>query len=69
MPVMDGVTASRKIRKYEKNNSLPPVTIIALTAVDTPAMKKDAMNNGIDIFLTKPANMNQLKQILSELVN
>jgi DNA-binding response OmpR family regulator len=44
---------------------MPPVTIIALTAVDTPAMKKDAMNSGIDYFLTKPANMNQLKEILS----
>ncbi|KAE8371821.1 hypothetical protein BDV26DRAFT_298434 [Aspergillus bertholletiae] len=67
MPVMDGVTASRRIREYEKNNSLCPVTIIALTAVDTPAMKRDAMRSGIDLFLTKPANMNQLKEILSSL--
>ncbi|KAB8226434.1 hypothetical protein BDV33DRAFT_1172 [Aspergillus novoparasiticus] len=67
MPVMDGVTASRKIREYEDNNSLRPVTIIALTAVDTPAMKRDAMRSGIDLFLTKPANMNRLKEIISSL--
>lgn len=67
MPVMDGVTASRKIREYEDNNSLRPVTIIALTAVDTPAMKRDAMRSGIDVFLTKPANMNRLKEIISSL--
>ncbi|GAB1207557.1 hypothetical protein APSETT445_006277 [Aspergillus pseudonomiae] len=67
MPVMDGVTASQKIREYEKNNSLRPVTIIALTAVDTPAMKRDAMRSGIDLFLTKPANMNRLKEIISSL--
>jgi CheY-like chemotaxis protein len=65
MPVMNGVLATRKIRENERRKSMPPVTIIALTAVDTPAMKKDAMNSGIDYFLTKPANMNQLKEILS----
>lgn len=67
MPVMDGVTASRKIREYEKSKSLRPVTIIALTAVDTPAMKQDAMNSGINFFLTKPVNKTQLKEILSTL--
>jgi CheY-like chemotaxis protein len=67
MPVMDGVTASRKIREYEKSKSMRPVTIIALTAVDTPAMKKDAMNSGINFYLTKPANINRLKEILSTL--
>ncbi|KAE8143000.1 hypothetical protein BDV38DRAFT_95588 [Aspergillus pseudotamarii] len=67
MPVMDGVTASQKIREYENSNSLRPVTIIALTAVDTPAMKRDAMRSGVDLFLTKPANMNRLKEIISSL--
>ncbi|KAF7595688.1 hypothetical protein BBP40_005132 [Aspergillus hancockii] len=43
-------------------------TFHAIIMVDTPAMKKDAMSNGIDIFLTKPANMNQLKETLSKLV-
>ncbi|KAE8345478.1 hypothetical protein BDV24DRAFT_148085 [Aspergillus arachidicola] len=41
--------------------------IMALTAVDTPAMKRDAMRSGIDLFLTKPANMNRLKEIISSL--
>ena len=67
MPVMDGVTASRKIREYENSNLLRPVTIIALTAIDTPAMKRDAMRSGIDLFLTKPANMKRLKEIISSL--
>ncbi|KAL5341902.1 hypothetical protein BJX70DRAFT_357376 [Aspergillus crustosus] len=78
MPVMDGVTAIRKIREYEneiekkKRQSIPtpthPVTIIALTAVGTPAMKKDALDSGADYFLTKPANMMQLKKLLPNLV-
>jgi CheY-like chemotaxis protein len=67
MPVMDGVMATRKIREYEKGQSIPPVTIIALTAVDTPIMRKNAMDSGADYFLTKPANMTQLKELLSTL--
>ncbi|MBM4055942.1 MAG: response regulator [Planctomycetes bacterium] len=54
MPVMDGYTATKEIRKYEKENGLPHTPIIALTA---HALKEDAqksLNAGCDTHLNKP---------------
>jgi two-component system sensor histidine kinase/response regulator len=56
MPVMSGLDATIKIRAFEKENSLDPIPIIALTA---HAMKHDRalfINSGMDEYLTKPLN-------------
>ena len=39
MPVMDGLTATRTIRKWEQEQDLPAVQIVALTAL---ALKEEA---------------------------
>ena len=53
MPVMDGYTASRKIREY--NQQLP---IIALTASATSNVKGKVMEAGMQDYVTKPFNPN-----------
>jgi PAS domain S-box-containing protein len=60
MPVMDGYTATRAIRQWEKEKRLPAVPILALTA---DALKEDAeksRNAGCTAFLSKPISQTTL---------
>jgi CheY-like chemotaxis protein len=67
MPVMDGLTATRKIREYESAEGARRIPIIALTA---HAMSEDAQRclaAGIDFYLTKPLKPQLLRETLSTL--
>jgi CheY-like chemotaxis protein len=59
MPVMDGYTATRKIR--ESNNTTP---IIALTASITMDIQGRAMEFGMNDCITKPFNPNDLISVI-----
>ncbi|MFI5203995.1 MAG: response regulator [Flavobacteriales bacterium] len=66
MPVMDGFTATRKIRNWEKEHKRKPIPIIALTA---HAMKEDVKKSkaaGCSDFLTKPIEISQMLATLSK---
>lgn len=54
MPIVDGYQATGEIRKFEKENKLPPITIIALTANATEEDRQKCLNAGMDGFVTKP---------------
>ncbi len=60
MPVMDGVTAMKELRKKYQN--LPP--IIAITANAMTGDKEKYLNEGFDGYITKPLTM---KKLFSEL--
>lgn len=60
MPVMDGLTATRKIRSNQ--NSIP---IIALTANNTDSDRKACIDAGMDSFLSKPIKKKELNELLS----
>lgn len=65
MPVMDGVTSTRKIRAFEaKEGIAPPSTIIALTGLASAEAQEDALNAGINEFLVKPVKFGELKGLL-----
>lgn len=66
MPVMDGMEASIEIRKYEKQNGLPYVVIIALTALTSLEAKQAAMDSGVDRFLSKPISMKEIRKVVEE---
>lgn len=61
MPQMDGVATTRKIRMLEPGERTP---IIALTAHALPSEKQDLLRAGMDEYITKPVNEEQLIQIL-----
>jgi signal transduction histidine kinase/DNA-binding response OmpR family regulator len=64
MPVMDGYTATRAIRKWERDHDLPPIHIIALTAL---ALKEEAtkiFEAGCNTHITKPVKKTTLLEIL-----
>jgi signal transduction histidine kinase/HPt (histidine-containing phosphotransfer) domain-containing protein len=66
MPVMDGLTASKEIRKFEKDEGREPTPIIVLTA---NAMKENVLASfeaGCDAHLTKPLKKQALLTALQE---
>ena len=59
MPVMDGYEASREIRKL-----LPGLPIIALTASATLEAQEKVFKAGMNGFITKPFNPNELQKLI-----
>ncbi|KAF6518484.1 hypothetical protein HZS61_002562 [Fusarium oxysporum f. sp. conglutinans] len=66
MPIMDGLEATRLIRKFERENHLKPVTIIAITGLATDGARDEAFASGLDVFLTRPVSLGQLVPVLNE---
>jgi PAS domain S-box-containing protein len=63
MPVMDGVTATRKIREMETWRKTP---IIALTANAMAGERERCAAAGMDDYLTKPIDVERLRAILGK---
>ncbi|KAH8882108.1 CheY-like protein [Thozetella sp. PMI_491] len=66
MPVMDGMEATREIRKLEHERRQKPALIIALTGLGSAASQQEAFSSGINLFLTKPVRFNDLRKILND---
>ena len=65
MPVMDGYTATQRIREWEQVAGRPRLPIVALTA---NAFEEDAercLAAGMDDFLTKPVAFEDLRTVLA----
>ena len=56
MPVMDGFTATRRIRDYEKAHRKDPVPIIAMTAHALASEKEQCKVEGLDDHISKPVD-------------
>ncbi len=54
MPVMDGFTATEKIRSWEKAENIRPLPIIALTASVLEQDIKRCFESGMDDYVAKP---------------
>lgn len=65
MPVMNGYEATKKIRLMSDIDKRE-IPIIALTASASKKVKNDAMKAGVDEFLTKPFNPEELYHILKQ---
>ncbi|MBV1920970.1 MAG: response regulator, partial [Pseudomonadales bacterium] len=62
MPEVDGVTASRMIRQWEKDQGLHSTPIIALTAHALAGYEERVYDAGMQQMLTKPINKDLLIQ-------
>jgi CheY-like chemotaxis protein len=65
MPIMDGVEAFNQIRAYEKENNLPKTPIIAVTANAIKGDKEKFLSVGMDGYISKPINSEELKNIFN----
>ncbi len=66
MPVMDGIEATKIIRKSESAEKRTP--IVALTADTVPEHRSQVMKSGVDGYLLKPVEEQELWTILSQLL-
>jgi response regulator RpfG family c-di-GMP phosphodiesterase len=66
MPVMDGLTATRAIRKWEQANHRVPTPIIALTASALKGDQEKCVAAGCTAYLTKPIRQEVLLQAIEE---
>ena len=61
MPVMDGYEATRHIRAAERERRVP---IVAMTANVLPAERTKCLNAGMDEYITKPIDFDQVRRTI-----
>ena len=66
MPVMDGYTATREIRKWERENGKDATPIIALTAHALVEDRRKCLDAGCTDYLSKPLKKAHLLKKISE---
>ena len=65
LPVIDGLAATRLIRKLPALHSTP---IIAVSAHDTSDFQDEAVEAGCNSYVTKPIDFNQLEKLIQQLL-
>jgi CheY-like chemotaxis protein len=74
MPGMDGLEATREIRKLEKKRvaelgeetAPAPALIVALTGLANGRDQSDAFASGVDLFMTKPTKFMEIGNLINE---
>lgn len=66
MPVLDGYEATKEIRKIEQHKYLP---IVAMTANAMVGDKEKCLECGMNDYLSKPINLNELKKIIKKWIS
>ena len=65
LPLMDGFQATKLIRQ---NEALKNVPVIAVTAHQEDDFRADAKASGFDAYVTKPIDVNWLKELIAGLL-
>jgi len=65
LPVIDGLAATRLIRKLPGFDQTP---IIAVSAHDTADFQLEAMDAGCDSYITKPIDFTELEGLIQQLL-
>jgi CheY-like chemotaxis protein/HPt (histidine-containing phosphotransfer) domain-containing protein len=66
MPVMDGYTATKAIRQFERDNDLPRIPILGLTAYAMSGDRQKCLGSGMDEFMVKPISKNSLLKAIRQ---
>ena len=65
LPVIDGLAATRAIRKLD---GLGKVPIVAVSAHDTADFQAEALRAGCDSYITKPIDFGELEKLIARLL-
>jgi CheY-like chemotaxis protein len=68
MPVVDGFEATRRIRAHEQREHLERIPVVALTAHVLDSHRLEGMAAGMDDYLAKPVENEQLFACLRRLI-
>jgi CheY-like chemotaxis protein len=66
LPLIDGLTATRRIRSLPELGRVP---IIAVSAHDTADFHSEALAAGCNAYITKPIDYPELEEIVNRLVS
>jgi CheY-like chemotaxis protein len=69
LPVLDGLAATRLIRRWEKERGAPPVRIVAVTANGSATDRLRCLKTGMDDHLPKPLRIAELSFVLNRLLD
>jgi CheY-like chemotaxis protein len=69
MPVMDGVSATKEIRRIEARDSLKHTPIIALSANAMLHQVKEYLGAGMDMHVAKPIQLVKLQEALESVLS
>jgi len=61
MPVMDGLSATREIRRLQRKDAKQPLPVLALTAATLPDNITEIINAGMNDHIAKPFNIATLR--------
>lgn len=65
LPLLDGLAATRRIRKCEGLENVP---IVAVSAHDTMDFQNEALAAGCNDYVTKPLDFDQLETVIKGLL-
>src|ERR687890_934986 len=66
MPVLDGFTATLRIREYEHTRDVP---VVAVTAFDTAEFRAAATAVGCSEYIVKPLDFERLSSVLRQFLS
>lgn len=69
LPKMHGLEVARRMREFETANGIVKTSIIAVTADSSTETRAAIIGAGIDDYLYKPFDMQDLFQMVSEYLN
>lgn len=69
MPILDGLAATNEIRKYEADNKLKRIPIVAFSAFSYEEDRQKAFAAGCDDTLAKPIKKKELLEKLFQFIN
>jgi CheY-like chemotaxis protein len=64
MPILDGIEATKLIRKYEKEHNLSNSKIIAVTATSIDEYGEKIEKAGFDNYISKPVDVDKLLNLI-----
>jgi CheY-like chemotaxis protein len=69
MPIMDGLTCSKRIRDLQRSGDIVKhIPIVAVSANARAEQMEQALDAGVDGFITKPFRMPELTSVISKLL-
>ena len=69
MPVMDGYTATRKIRELEAERRMRPTPVVVVSAHTRPKDIRDCLAAGADVHVAKPVDLARLLTTMTRAIN